>query len=86
MHTLVTFIIYYFFQECQDISGNPYYLDQDQIDELTMEIEELKVFSTEVRKILSDRRRGDRTATAESPGHQQQGHYQQGGAAYEGHN
>lgn len=74
---------FFFIQECQDISGNPYYLDQDQIDELTMEIEELKVFSTEVRKILSDRRRGERSgggATAESP----TGHHQRGASAYEG--
>ena len=42
-------------KELFDIQSNPYFLSLDAIDELTMEIEELKVFSVEVRKVLSDR-------------------------------
>ena len=37
-----------------DIQTNPYFLSLDAIDELTMEIEELKVFSVEVRRVLRE--------------------------------
>ncbi len=51
-------------KEMFDIESNPYFLSLDQIDALTMEIEELKVFSVEVRKVLGEssghhRRRAD---------------------------
>ena len=40
-------------KEMFDVTSNPYFLNQESIDELTMEIEELKIFSVEVRKVLS---------------------------------
>ena len=71
-------------QEVQDVSGNPYYLDQDQIDELTMEIEELKVFSTEVRKILTDRTSSSGSRTGASSSSRRHGSERDGGRHHEG--
>ena len=43
-------------KELYDIHGNPYYLTPDAVDDLNTEIEELKIFASEVKKILGERR------------------------------
>jgi len=43
-------------KELWDVTSNPYFMTQERIDMMAMEIEELKKFAIDVRKVISDRK------------------------------